>query len=84
VRYHCDSPCKYFEADKSMIGFLVDNIDVVFGDHVFQPSVGILMGIKSVSLSADLHSYLCEAAFIHKLLRNKYKKVAVSFNYAYR
>jgi hypothetical protein len=33
VRYHSDSPYKYSEADiKSMLGFLVYNIYVVFGD----------------------------------------------------
>ena len=45
VRHHSDSPYKYSEADiKSMLGFLVDNIYVVFGDQVFQQSVGIPMG----------------------------------------
>jgi hypothetical protein len=34
VRHHSDSPYKYSEADiKSMLGFLVDNIYVVFGDE---------------------------------------------------
>jgi hypothetical protein len=37
VRPHSDSPCKYFEADiKGMLGFLVDNIYVVFGEQVFK------------------------------------------------
>jgi hypothetical protein len=45
VRHHSDSPYKYSEADiKSMLSFLVDNIYVVFGDQVFQQSVGIPMG----------------------------------------
>ena len=35
--YHSDSPYKYSEADiKGMLGFLVDNIYVVFGDQVFK------------------------------------------------
>jgi hypothetical protein len=45
ARHHSDSPYKYSEADiKGMRGFLVDNVYVVFGDQVFQQSVGILMG----------------------------------------
>jgi hypothetical protein len=37
VRPHSDSPYKYFEADiKGMLGFLVDNIYVVFGEQVFK------------------------------------------------
>jgi nitrate reductase beta subunit len=36
VRHHCDSPFKYSSADiKDMIGFVVDNIYVVFGYQVF-------------------------------------------------
>jgi hypothetical protein len=42
VRHHSDSPYKYSDADiKGMLGFLVDNIYVVFGDQVFQESVVI-------------------------------------------
>jgi hypothetical protein len=33
LRHHSNSPYKYSEADiKGMLGFLVDNIYVVFGD----------------------------------------------------
>jgi hypothetical protein len=35
VRHHSDSPYKYSEANiKGILGFLVDNIYVVFGDQV--------------------------------------------------
>ena len=37
-----------------MLGFLIDNIYVVFGDQVFQQSVGIPMGINCAPLLADL------------------------------
>ena len=46
-----------------MFGFLLDNIHVVFGDHVFKESVGIPMGTNCVSLLADLFLYSCEAMY---------------------
>jgi hypothetical protein len=58
VRHHSDSPYKYSEADiKSMLGFLVDNIYAVFGDQVFQQSVGIPIGTNCAFLMADLFLY---------------------------
>ena len=63
VRHHSDSPYKYSEADikgiKGMLGFHVDNIYVVFGDQVFQQTVGIHMGTNCAPLLVDLflHSY---------------------------
>jgi hypothetical protein len=58
VRHHSDSPYKYSEADiKDMLGLLVDNIYVVFGDQVFQGNVGIPMGTKCAHLLADLFLY---------------------------
>jgi hypothetical protein len=64
VRQHSDSPHKYSEADiKGMLGFLVDNIYVVFGDQVFQQSVGIPMDSNSAPLLADLFLYSYEAEF---------------------
>ena len=85
VRHHSDSPYKYSEADiKSMLGFLVDNIYVVFGDQVFQQSVGIPMGTNCAPLLADLFLYSYEAEFVQKLLRDNNKKLAVSFNHTFR
>jgi hypothetical protein len=40
-----------------MLGFLVKNIYVVFGDQVFQQSVGIPMGTNYAPLLADLFLY---------------------------
>jgi hypothetical protein len=58
VRHHSDSPYKYSEADiKGMLGFLVDNIYLVFGDQVFQQSVGIPMGTNCAPLLSDLLLY---------------------------
>jgi hypothetical protein len=39
---------------KGMLDFLIDNIYVVFRDHVFQQSVGIPMGTNCAPLLADL------------------------------
>jgi hypothetical protein len=59
VRHHSDSPYKYSEADiKSMLDFLVDNIYVVFGDQVFQQSIGIPMGTNCATLLADLFLFI--------------------------
>ena len=69
VRNHSDCSHKYSEVDiKSMLGFLIDNIYVVFGDHVFQQSVGIPMGTNCAPLLADLFLYSYEAEFVQKLL----------------
>ena len=76
------SPYKYSEADiKDMLGFLVDNIYVVFGDQVFQQSVSIPTCAPLLA-ALFLHSY--EAGFLQKLLRDNNKKLAVSFNHAFR
>jgi hypothetical protein len=74
VRHHSDSPYKYSEAGiKIMLGFLVDNIYVVFGDQVFQQSVGIPMGTNYAPLLANLFLYSYEAEFVQKLLRDNNK-----------
>jgi hypothetical protein len=57
-----------------MLGFLVDNIYVVFGDQVFQQSVGIPMGTNCAPLSADLFLYSYEAEFVQKLLGDNNEK----------
>jgi hypothetical protein len=77
VKYHSDSPYKYSEADiKSMLGFLVDNICVVFGDQVFQQSVDIPLGTNCAPLLADLFLYSYEAEFDQKLLQDNNKKTS--------
>jgi hypothetical protein len=67
-----------------MLGFLVDNIYVVFGDQVFQQSVGIPMGTNCDPLFADLFLFSYEAKFVQKLLQDNYKKLVVSFDHAFR
>ena len=68
VKLHSDSTHKYSEVDiKAMLEFLIDNIFVVFGNQVFQQSVGIPMGTNCAPLLADLFLYSYEAEFIQKL-----------------
>jgi hypothetical protein len=67
-----------------MLGFLVDNIYVVFGEQVFQQSVSIPMDTNCAPLLADLFLYSYEAEFVQKLLRDNNKKLAVSFNHTFR
>jgi hypothetical protein len=65
VRHHSDNPFKYSEADiKSMLGFIVDKSYAVFGDQVFQQSVGIPIGTNCAPLLADLFLYSYEAEFV--------------------
>jgi hypothetical protein len=57
-----------------MLTFLVDIIYVVFGDQVFQQSVGIHMGTNCAPLLADLFLYSHETEFVQKLLQDNKKK----------
>jgi hypothetical protein len=53
---------KYFEVDiKEMLGFLIDNLFVVFGKQIFQQTVGLLMGTICATMLADLFLYSYEA-----------------------
>jgi hypothetical protein len=56
-----------------MLGFLVDNIYVVFGDQVFQQFVGIPMGTNCAPILEDLFWYSYEAEFFQKLLQDNNK-----------
>jgi hypothetical protein len=62
-----------------MLEFLIDNIYVVVGGHVFQQFVTIC-----VPLLADLFLYSYEAEFIQKLLHEKKNSLAVAFNSTFR
>ena len=53
-----------------MLCFLIDNIYVVFGDQVFQQSVGIPMGTNCALLLADLFLYSYDTEFVQKLQRD--------------
>jgi hypothetical protein len=59
-----------------MLEFLIDNIFVIFGERVFQQTVGIPMGTNYAPLLADLFLYSYEADFIQGLLKKNEKKLA--------
>jgi hypothetical protein len=65
VIHDSDSTYNYSEVDiKEMLGFLIDNIFVVFGNKIFQQTVGVPMGTNCAPLLADLFLYSYEAEFI--------------------
>jgi hypothetical protein len=67
-----------------MLEFLIDNIFVIFGGHVFQLTVGIPMGTNCAPLLVDLFLYSYEADFIQGLLKKNEKKLARSFSFTFR
>ena len=85
VKEHSDCKNKYTEDDIiKMLGFLVDNIFVVFAGKVFQQIVGIPMGTNCAPLLADIFLYSYEAEFIQSLLSKGNKQLASRFNFTYR
>ena len=85
VKHHSDSTKKFSETDiYNMLKFLIDNIFVMFGGHVFQQTVSIPMGTNCAPLLADLFLYSYEADFIQGLLKKNEKKLARSFNFTFR
>jgi hypothetical protein len=55
---HSDSTKKSSESDIiNMLEFLIDNIFVLFGGHVFEQKVGMLIGSNCAPLLADLFLY---------------------------
>ena len=70
IRNHSDSTKYFSDTDIiNMLEFLIDNIFVIFGGHVFQQTVGIPMGTNCDRLLADLFLYSHEAYFIQGLLK---------------
>ena len=66
-----------------MVEFLVDNIYVRFGGHLFQQMVGIPMGTNCAPLLADLFLYPYENEFLDKLIKEGKRKLARKFNLSY-
>ena len=67
-----------------MLEFLIDNIFVEFGGHIFRQTVGIPMGTNCAPLLADLFLYSYEAECMQSLLKKGEKVLARSFNFTYR
>ena len=56
---------------------MIDNIFFMFGERVFQQTVGMHMGTNSASPLADLFLYSYEAEFIQGLLKKNEKMLAI-------
>ena len=85
VKYDTNAKVFYTEKDIiSMLEFLIDNIFVEFGGHIFQQCTGIPMGTNCAPLLADLFLYSYEAEFIQSLVRQKKLSVAKAFNFTFR
>ena len=70
VREYSDLKSKHTEEDIiRMLGFLLDNIFVVFAGKFFQQIIGIPMGTNCAPLLADIFLYSYEAEFIQSYSR---------------
>jgi len=67
-----------------MLEFLIDNIFVIFGERVFQQTVGIPMDTNCAPLLADLFIYSYEAELIQGFLNKNEKQLAQSYNFTVR
>jgi hypothetical protein len=82
---HSHSTNKFSETDIiNMLKILIDNIFVLFGERVFQKTVGIPMGTNCAPPLADMFIYSYEADFIKGFPRKNEKKLARSFNFTFR
>ena len=75
--YTADNICK-------MIEFLIDNIFVQFGGHLFGQMIGIPMGTNCAPLLADLFLYSYENEFLVNMIRSGQRRLAKLFNLCYR
>ena len=64
-----------------MLEFMIDNIFVMFGGHVFQHTVGIRMGTNCAPLLTDLFIYALKADLVQGLLKINEKKLAWSLKF---
>ena len=54
----------------NMIEFLIDNIFVQFGGHLFHQVIGIPVGTNCVPLLADPFLYSYENEFLHTMIKS--------------
>ena len=67
-----------------MVVFLIDNISVKFGRHLFRQFLGIPMGTNFTPLLADLFLYSYESDSLSNMIRSGHRKLARSFNLCFR
>ena len=66
-----------------MVEFLIDNIFVKLGGHLFRQVIGIPMGINCAP-PADLFLYSYKSDFIHNMIKRGHRKLAGSVNLCFR
>ena len=66
-----------------MVEFLIDNMYVEFGGHVYQQTVGIPMGTNCAPLVAYLFLYSYEALLYNIYKKGTFKKQKTSFNFTF-
>ena len=67
-----------------MLDFLIDNIFVQCGGHIFQQTVGIPVCANCAPLLADLFLYSYEEEFIQNISKSGNKKLAKQFKLTFR
>ena len=75
--YSANNICK-------MIEFLIDNIFVQFGGHLFHQVIGIPMGTNCAPSLADLFLYSYDNEFLDNIIKSGHRRLARSFNLCYR
>ena len=66
-----------------MVDFLIDNIYIKIGNHLFQQCIGIPMGTNCAPLLANLFLYSYEVEFLRSMKKSN-KKLAKAFDLASR
>ena len=67
-----------------MIEFLIDNLSVQFGGHLFRQVTGIPMGTNCAQSLADLFLHSYENEFLDNMIKSGHTRLARSFNLCYR
>ena len=62
-----------------MIGFLIDNIYIKIGNHLFRQCIGIPVGTNCAQFFTNLFLYSYEAEFLRSMKKSN-KKLAKTFN----
>ena len=78
--YTCFSHIQFVQ----LLDFIIDNIYILFGNHVFRQTVGIPMGTNCAPLLADLYLFAYEYEFMKELVSDKKLHLARKFNFTFR
>jgi hypothetical protein len=63
-----------------MLYFFIDNIFVLFGGRMYQQTMGISISTNCAPLLAIVFLHTYEADYLQRLLKNKDRKLAQTFN----